>query len=340
MSLRKAFIAKGGKVTISRASNISGNISIPVVSIVGPTAAGKSRLALGLAQKFRGEIVSADSAQIYKGMDIGTAKPSLTEREMVKHHLIDIIEPHEQFSVAEFQRLADEAILEIHNKGKLPVICGGTGLYIKAVIDRFAFSDKGKDENLRGQLSEKARNQGTEHLHEILAQVDPDSAQKIHPRDEKRIIRALEVYYTEGKPISTQVEETRPKDSRYRTCMIGLFMPREDLYQKINERTELMIKEGFVEEVRSLLTKYSPEAPGLQILGYREIINYLYENATLEDTVESIKKQTRNYAKKQLTWFRRDERINWFDIQKNQLLVFEEFVYKFLQEYEKHERIQ
>ena len=331
------------------------NELIPVVVIVGPTAVGKSNLALMVARNFSGEIVSADSAQVYRGLDVGTAKPSRQERDEIRHHLIDIVSPAEQFSVAEFQRQADEVIPDIYQRGKLPILCGGTGFYINAVTDRYAFTERGKNEEIREELAEKAAAYGSQYLHDKLNEVDPDAAQKIHHRDQKRLIRALEVYYTEGRPISMQVKETRQQASRYQLLLIGLNMQRDELYQKINSRTEQMMANGFLEEVEGLLEKYTPESPGLQVLGYRQIVSYLQQKrqtqktncsacteattfTAYEETVESIKKATRNYAKKQLTWFRRDNRIQWFEVQETDYHVFEKNIAGFLQECESNKR--
>ncbi len=288
-------------------------VKIPLLVIAGPTAAGKSEAGLLVAQKTGGEIVSADSAQVYRYLDIGTAKPGRKERETVSHHLIDLVDPDEEFNVSSYKKLSEEAIQGIGKKGKLPVLVGGTGLYIHAVVDNYSFSSQGKDEQLRKKLHRAAERKGNNYLHSLLHQVDPESAEKISPADRKRMVRALEVYYSEGRPLSEQNKETPLKETPYLPVHVGLYMPREKLYEKINSRVDNMIEKGFLEEVKELLRWYPPSAWGLQILGYRQMVNYLQGYAGWEETVYEIKKQTRNLAKRQLTWFRRDDRINWID---------------------------
>lgn len=305
---------------------------IPLLVITGPTASGKSSFALKIARKTGGEIVSADSAQVYRYLDIGTAKPTPEEQKAVKHHLIDIIDPHEEFSVADYQKQADKVIAEIYNRGNLPILCGGTGLYINAVTDRYIFSRKGKNEILREKLNMLAEEKGTDHLYEQLQLHDPASAEIIHRRDKKRIIRALEVFHGEGKSISEQQKETQLGKPRYNLLLTGLSMERDELYKKINTRTDLMMEKGFIEEVRSLLIKYPPNSPALQILGYKQIINYLEGNNTYDKLLETIKKETRNYAKRQYTWFRRDNRIKWYDANIINFNAFAENIYDFLKE--------
>lgn len=288
---------------------------IPLVILVGPTAVGKTAVALELAVKLGTEIISADSGQIYRGLDIGTAKPSVEEQRRVKHHLIDLVEPDQPYSVAEYQKAADRAIAELWNKGKLPFMVGGTGLYIKAVTDRYAFGEKGPSQKLRMKLQEKAGREGLEKLYLTLKKVDPKAASAIHPNDQKRIIRALEVYYGEGKPISRQAEETWPHHSPYQILIYGLKMDRSMLYRRIEQRVDLMLEQGFVEEVQRLFEKgYNEKIPAMQVLGYRQIGQYLQGRKSREETVDSIKKETRNLAKRQLTWFRREKNIQWLEI--------------------------
>ncbi len=287
---------------------------LPVVMvIVGPTAVGKSNLALEMASRLDGEIVSADSAQVYRHLNVGTAKPSLSEQERIKHHLIDIIDPDVQFSVAHYQKLALKAIPEVLSAGKLPIIAGGTGLYVRSITDAYVFSSSGRNRRLREELNGIARDRGSEYLHRQLAKHDPQSAMKIHPRDKRRIVRALEVYHSEGRQISKQWQETRKQSPRYRFVIIGLTRDREELYRRINRRTDEMMENDFVGEVRNLLLRYPKDAPGLQVMGYRQLTDYLEGKLALEEATEIIKKETRNYAKRQLTWFRRDGRIRWFD---------------------------
>lgn len=284
---------------------------IPLLVIVGPTAAGKTGLGIQVARKKDGEIVSADSAQVYRNLDVGTAKPAEEERKEVPHHLIDIVEPMEEFSVALYQELADRAIQDIYRREKLPILVGGTGLYVKAVVDRFAFTSRGKDEELRKRLHQLAETRGNDFLYRELCRVDPESAQKISSSDRKRMVRALEVYYAEGRPISQQKKATESRVSPYRLVYTGLDLPREQLYYRINTRVERMIENGLLEEVKGLLQRYSPCCRGLQVLGYRQMVNYLQGELDWVTAVEEIKKETRRLAKRQLTWFRRDPRINW-----------------------------
>lgn len=288
---------------------------IPLLILTGPTAVGKSAVALKLAQKLKTDIISADSAQVYRGLDIGTAKPSLEEQRMVKHHLIDIVDPDQNYSAADFQKPADAIIEELWKSEKLPFMVGGTGLYIKAVTDRYAFGPKGADSAIRAAFEELINREGLDQLYRRLKTVDPQAATKIHPRDRKRIVRALEVYEQDGKPISGQEAMTGRADSPYRLIFFALYMERDALYEKIEQRVDLMLKKGFLREVESLLERgYDQDCPGMQILGYRQLLSYLQGSMNWEITVAEIKKQTRNYAKRQLTWFRREKEIKWIEI--------------------------
>ncbi len=288
---------------------------IPLLILAGPTAVGKSSLALKLAQKLKTDIISADSAQVYRGLDIGTAKPSLEEQRMVKHHLIDIVDPDQNYSAADFQKSADAIIEELWKSEKMPFMVGGTGLYIKAVTDRYAFGPKGANSAIRAAFEEQISREGLEQLYRRLKTVDPQAANKIHPHDRKRIIRALEVYEQEGKPISGQEAMTGRLDSPYRPIFYALHMERHALYEKIEQRVELMLKKGFLGEVQSLWEQgYNQGCPGMQILGYRQLLSYFQGSMNWEKTVAEIKKQTRNYAKRQLTWFRREKEIEWIEI--------------------------
>ncbi|RQD77976.1 MAG: tRNA (adenosine(37)-N6)-dimethylallyltransferase MiaA [Candidatus Syntrophonatronum acetioxidans] len=286
----------------------------PLLCIVGPTAVGKTRVSIKAAKRLEGEIISGDSMQIYRYMDIGTAKPSLEEREGVPHHLIDTIEPHEPFSVADFQKEVFKLVPEIATRNRLPIMVGGTGLYLKAIIDQYDFGESKANWELRRRLRDQARKWGSEHLYQQLKEVDPVSAEKIHPHDQKRIIRALEVYYTTGKPISSQ--KKKPVEDRIplKTLLIGLMMNRQRLYARIEERVDNMIEEGLEEEVRSLLKQgYKPDLISMQGLGYRHMIKYIKGQYTKEEMVESLKRDTRRFAKRQLTLFRRDQRIKWIN---------------------------
>lgn len=286
----------------------------PLLALVGPTAAGKSALAMRVALRLKTEIISADSAQVYRGLDIGTAKPSAAEQKLVRHHLIDLVEPDEDYSVADYQLAAQRVIAQLANCRRLPFLVGGTGLYIRAVTDCFAFGTRGKDEAFRTRLAAEADTAGPEALHARLLKLDPPAAAKIHPRDRRRIIRALEVCCLEGKPISEQEAQTRKQKPPYRLFIFGLNMPRPLLYRRIEERVEKMLAQGFIEEVQGLLCRGYPRGcPGLQILGYRQIAAYLAGETGKDEAVDEINKQTRRLAKRQLTWFRRDRRIIWLE---------------------------
>ncbi|ACX53002.1 tRNA delta(2)-isopentenylpyrophosphate transferase [Ammonifex degensii KC4] len=283
----------------------------PLVVITGPTATGKTAVGIEVALRLGGEIISADSMMVYKGMDIGTAKPSLEERKGVPHHLIDVVEPHEHFSVGAFQALARKLIEEIHSRGKLPLLVGGTALYIRAVIDGYIFTVKA-DKELRQRLLEEAQEKGTTHLHAQLQAIDPQAAAKIHPRDRKRLVRALEIYYQTGKPPSEVMKKEPPP---YDVLMFGLNLAREELYRRIEQRVDAMLAAGLVEEVRRLLEQgVPPQATSMQGLGYKEIAAYLRGEISLERAVYLIKRNTRRFAKRQLTWFRHDPRIRWLDV--------------------------
>ena len=289
--------------------------SRPLIVIVGPTAVGKTGLSIELALELNGEIVSADSMQVYKYMDIGTAKPTLEERKGVEHYLIDEVAPDEEFNVAKYKEKADYYIEKIYRKNKIPIMVGGTGLYINSVIDNIQFSETICDWEYRNELSELAKRKGNEYVHDMLRCVDPVTAQKLHTNDIRRIIRALEVYKYTGIPISKHQEESRKQPSPYRILLIGLTMERERLYNRINQRVDIMLEQGLVEEVCSLLDMaYDKSLTSMQGLGYKEIISYLEGFYSYDEAVEVLKRDTRRYAKRQLTWFRRDQRIHWIDI--------------------------
>ena len=284
-----------------------------LVAIVGPTAVGKTELSLELAEQFEGEIISGDSMQVYRGMDIGTAKAAPHELARVPHHLIDIISPAEEYSVAVFQESATRLISEINRRGRLPFLVGGTGLYIESVTHRFQFAQSAQDPELRERLQRMAETEGVEALHARLAAVDPTTAQRLHPNDVKRVIRALEIYESTGCKMSDY--QLRAEQSPYQLLMIGLTMERETLYQRINERVDKMIEAGLVEEVRRLLDQgYDPSLTSMQGLGYKELVPYLYGEITLEKAIQDIKQRTRHFAKRQLSWFRRMKEIQWFDV--------------------------
>ncbi len=282
----------------------------PLVVIAGPTAAGKSKLAVDLALKLNGEIISADSVQMYKYFNIGAAKLTLEEQKGVPHHLFDILEPDEQFSVAQFQALARRKIKEIQERGRLPFLVGGTGLYIQAVIDPFEFPETKGYEVIRKRLRRLWNAGKKEQIYQKLQAVDPVSAERIHPNDFRRISRALEVYQLTGRPISSY--KYKKKKSLYCLEMVGLTYKRAELYQRIEKRVDKMFAEGLIEEARSILSRgYSKELKPFKTLGYKQVIKYLEGSYDFDEAVAETKKATRNYAKRQLTWFRRDKRICW-----------------------------
>lgn len=289
-------------------------MKIPLLVIVGPTAVGKTKTAIQVAHRLQGEVVSADSRQVYRYMNIGTAKPDWNEREGVPHHLIDIVDPDEEFSVADYQRLAQGVIKEIWKRNKLPILAGGTGFYINAVIDNYNFSSTAVNWEFRQRMQQLGEKYGGGYLLEKLRLADPVTAERLHPHDLRRIIRALEVYEFTGRPLS-QWEREQDQDSPYLLHMVGLTMERASLYAVINERVEEMIARGLIDEVRALLARgYSPDLNSMQGLGYKEIIPYLEGKVSLKEAVEILQRNTRRFAKRQLTWFRRDRRINWYAI--------------------------
>lgn len=293
----------------------------PLVVIIGPTAVGKSALGVELAKKLNGEIISGDSVQVYKKLDIGSAKPTVAEQQGIPHHLIDFLDPAESFTVARFQALTRELITAIRSRGKVPIIVGGTGLYIRSLLDDFTFPEQGSDENKKKWL-EYVRIHGNLELHRVLAEHDPFSAEKLHPNDTARIIRALEVYELTGKPLS---EQRSYADKNYLNLdesiiYIGLNAPREVLYERINQRCNDMVKCGIIDEVLNILLEgYSPKLKALQSIGYRHVLYYLRGIVTLDEMLRLFKRDTRRFAKRQLTWFRRDPRIVWYDITKSPL---------------------
>ncbi|HAA89930.1 MAG: tRNA dimethylallyltransferase [Thermoanaerobacterales bacterium 50_218] len=293
---------------------------ISLVVVVGPTAVGKSEVAVELALRLNGEIISADSIQVYKYFKIGAAKLSPEEQKGVPHHLFDFLEPDQDFSVAQFQRLARAKIEEIHKRGKLPFLVGGTGLYIQAVIDPYEFPDTGDVTKIRGELWKMVEAGKGGELYKKLRKVDPVTAARLHPNDYRRITRALEVYYLTGKPISSFQKVSQKGSQLYKLAMVGLIRSREELYQRIEARVEKMFQQGLVEEVRNLLRMgYSPELKPFQALGYKQVLGYLRGEYEFQTAIELTKKATRNYAKRQLTWFKRDPRIQWFYLEGKQV---------------------
>lgn len=281
--------------------------------LIGPTAVGKTKMSIELAKHFNGEIISGDSMQVYRKMDIGTAKITPEEMEGIPHHLIDIKHPHESFSVAEFQQLVREKITQISNRGKLPMIVGGTGLYIQAVIYDYQFSDAPSDELFRESLEKRAQLEGNEVIYNDLVKIDPIGAQQIHPNNLRRVIRALEIYHCTGKTMSDFQEKQIP-DLLYDTALIGLTMERERLYERINERVEVMMDQGLLDEVKELYQSGLRECQSIQAIGYKELYDYFDQKISLESAIEQLKQNSRRYAKRQLTWFRNKMDVEWFDM--------------------------
>jgi tRNA dimethylallyltransferase len=295
------------------------NDSQLVVVILGPTATGKSELAVELALRFGGEIVSADSRQVYRHMDIGTAKPTLEQQALVPHHLIDVVDPDEDYDVARYQREALEAIKAVPARGKLPFLVGGSGLYLAAAMGELDLPIVGADAELRRRLEKEAAEQGGEALHQRLAEVDPETAARLHPNDLQRVIRALEVHYLTGLPLSAFRREKGAarhcEPSPVRFLRIGLTAPREALYRRIEQRVEKMMAQGFLDEVSALLARgYHLGLKSMDSLGYKELGAHLEGRMELDEAVETFKRNTRRFAKRQLTWFRKTPEVNWFDI--------------------------
>lgn len=278
----------------------------------GPTAVGKTEISIKLAQKLNGEIISADSMQIYKSMDVGSAKISKEEMRGVPHHLVDIIEPSEDFSVAEFKERAESAIEEITDSKKLPMLVGGTGFYINSLIYNYSFADTNKDEEYREYLTKLAESEGKEYVHSLLKDIDEESYNKLYPNDLKRVIRALEVYKVSGKPMSEFEAEQDILDIPYNVYYFVLNMDRQKLYSRINSRVDIMMENNLIDEVIKLKEMgYNADMQSMKGIGYKEVLYYLNGEISLNEAVEMIKQGSRNYAKRQLTWFRKDTRVNW-----------------------------
>lgn len=287
----------------------------PLLVVVGPTAVGKTEFCVLLGQAMDAEIVSADSMQVYRGMDIGTAKPTEAERGGVPHHCLDIVDPRDAFNVADYRRCALQAINGIHSRGRLPILSGGTGLYVRAVVDEFLFPDRGADWELRRRLEEEAERYGRAALHARLAAVDPETAARLHPNDLRRVVRALEVYERTGRPLSDHLREAKSREPRFDLLMFGLTRPREELYARINARVDEQIRRGLVEEVEALMEQGLDEGDiAAQGLGYKEILAFLKGRTSLEEAVRVLKRDTRHYARRQLIWFKADPRIRWLDL--------------------------
>ncbi len=284
---------------------------IPVAAVVGPTATGKTRLAVQLAFHFGGEVVSADSMQIYKGLNIGTAKPTKEEMCGVPHHLIDFLDPAEPFSVADYVGLAAKCIEEIHGRGKLPILVGGTGLYVRSLLSNLSFSPQGHDEALREHLRKKAETEGPASLMEELRSFDPESAERIEPNNLARVIRAIEIYRVTGVTMTEQNRRSREAPSPYDDVVIGLtYRDRGKLYSAIDRRVDSMMQAGLLREAETVF--HMPHSQtAAQAIGYKEFFPYFRRECSLEDTVAAVKQESRRYAKRQLTWFRRDAKVQW-----------------------------
>ena len=285
------------------------NEKIPVIAVVGPTASGKTALGIALAKHYDGEIVSADSMQMYEGLDIATAKPTPKERAEVPHHLISVLSRGESFSVADYVRVAGAAIREVHARGKVPVIVGGTGLYVSSLLEHVRFADMGQDPTLRARLQAEAAQNGNAALYARLCTVDPETAAQLHENNLPRVIRALEVYTLTGRPLSAFKAESRLEESPYRTAWIGLdYADRQRLYDRIHARVDQMVAGGLVEEARAAYTGGMQKTAAAAI-GYKELIPYFEGHAPLSECLDKIRQETRRYAKRQRTWFRRNEQI-------------------------------
>jgi len=288
----------------------------PLIVIAGPTASGKTGLSIGLAKALDGEIVSADSMQIYKYMNIGTAKPTKAERDGIPHHMMDFLEPDVNFSVADYCDMAHKTIEEIHSRGRMPILVGGTGLYIDSLVNNVDFDMDDKNHEIRKELEALAERDGVEAVHNILKEIDAETAEKYHPNNLRRVIRAIEFYRVTGKRISQHAKEE--KTSRYDVVYFCIDWDREILYERINKRVDIMVEEGLVEEVKSLLGKgYDKNSTAMQGIGYKEFYGYLAGEKTLEETLDEIKQSSRRYAKRQLTWFRRNKNIHWLSPGEN-----------------------
>lgn len=307
---------------------MSENIKKPLVILTGPTAVGKTELSIKLAKAINGEIISADSIQVYKHFDIGSAKVTKEEMDGVKHYLIDVLEPDEEFNIYVFKKLAMEAMDEIYAKGKIPIIAGGTGFYIQALLYDIEFSEEEGDKTYRYMLEKKAEKEGVTVVHNMLKEVDPEAAKEIHENNLKRVIRALEYYNETGMRISEHNKEQRQKESPYDFRYYVLNMDREKLYSRVNLRVDIMVENGLIAEVTKLKEMgYNKELNSMQGIGYKEIRDYVDGVYDLDTAIETLKKNTRNFAKRQITWFKREKEVVWlnheeFDNDKDKILDF------------------
>lgn len=284
-----------------------------VISIMGPTAVGKTSLSIEVAKRFNGEIISGDSMQVYKEMNIGTAKIKKTEMENIPHHMIDIREPDEEFSVADFKQHVQYYIEEISNRNKLPILVGGSGLYIQAALYNYHFSNQKRDEVLTQKLEKRIEEEGPIPLYNYLKEIDPVQAEKIHPNNFRRVIRALEIYETTGKTM-TEYQKEQTLESPYHLIPIGLEMDRTELYERINHRVDKMLEEGLIREVKLLIDKGYENCQSMNAIGYKELVPYVRGEISLNEAVETLKRNSRRYAKRQYTWFKNKMNINWYDM--------------------------
>lgn len=304
----------------------------PLIILTGPTASGKTEFSVRLAKAVNGEIISADSIQVYKYMNIGSAKVTADEMQGVKHYLVDELMPDEEFNIYVFKEKAKAYCDAIYNKGKVPIIAGGTGFYIQSLLYDIQFNEEDNDKSYRQSLEKLAEEKGKEHIHNMLSRVDEASAKAIHYNNLKRVIRALEYYHLTGEKISEHNESQKKNESPYDYKYMVLTMDRAKMYERINKRVDIMMDLGLVDEVKGLIDMgYSPELTSMQGIGYREIIAYLQGKSTLEKAVEDIKQNTRNFAKRQLTWFRREKSVDWIDYEEfgwNKDAMLEQMIFK------------
>lgn len=300
-----------------------------VIVICGPTASGKTSLSIELAKQINGEIVSCDSMQIYKDMTIGTAKPTKEEMDGIKHYLLDFVSPDQRYSVAEYKKDAENAIEKIISEGKVPIVVGGTGLYLEALIYNIEYQNIEEDMEYRNKLYEIEREQGLSKLYEMASKIDSKAMEKISPNDKKRICRVLEIYHLTGKTKTELEEESRKNEPKYNYKLFGITMDREKLYERINLRVDIMINQGLIDEVKNLLEKYNNFPTAMQGLGYKEVVEYLNGLITKDEMIDKIKMETRRYAKRQLTWFRKYKNLIWInglgDVQNNIKIILEEY---------------
>ena len=298
-----------------------------VIVICGPTASGKTALSIELAKKINGEIVSCDSMQIYKDMDIGTAKPTIEEMQGIKHYMLDFVSPDERYSVADYKKQAKQAIREIIEKGKVPIVVGGTGLYVDSLIYEIEYQDIKFDEKYRKQLEERSEKEGLEVLYNEAKKIDPEAITKISQNDKKRILRILEIYNATGKNKTEQEKESRKNEVEFDYKVYAISWDREKLYDRISQRVDIMIDQGLIEEVQKIYSKYNKFPTAMQGLGYKEVLEYLEGKCNKQEMIDKIKQETRRYAKRQLTWFRKNKQTIWLDgqekIQNNIEIILE-----------------